>query len=64
MYSRVQVASGIKSFRYAVRTGACQTAEFHLRTLAGQGLPEGTWLRLQKVLNRCTVAPHFRRRGR
>jgi hypothetical protein len=73
-WTRAQVATTIKNFRYAVRSGACETARYHLKTLAASGMfppytrdPYGhdaTWRRMVNALSRCKVAPHFRKRRR
>jgi hypothetical protein len=63
-YTRKQVADTIKSLRYAVKSGACTIAHFHLRTLRNEHMGTGTWERLQSTVNRCKVSPNFRKRRR
>jgi hypothetical protein len=62
--SRKAVARSMNNFRYAVRSGACGAAEFHLRYIARTGAVIGdqTWKRLNRMLKNCKVAPHFNKR--
>jgi len=62
--NRAAVASRIRDFRYAVRSGACVTAGHLLRELITHHptLKPRTVTRLRQQINSCQIADHFRKR--
>lgn len=65
-HSRSAKARTINNLRYAVRSGACEAAKFHLKALGHMNVGDKTWGRLIKAVGHCKVARAFqpKRRGR